>query len=203
MIIITFWLLPEIYKAEKRMGTLRLIWTLASLLTIIPGIIYCIAIYLLSVYSPDFGFGIAKYVGMTGWVVGLVIINYLKQEGEPDRMIAGSIRIPNKVWPVIVLVFFVFLAPGASFILNLSAALLGFVYIDEKFSKYFTLSEETVNKLEEKDWLKWLTKSSNFVSIDSSGIYLPINNPPSDNHHTITPNNNAGSFPGTGVRLGS
>lgn len=79
-----------------------------------------------------------------------------------------------------------------------------FLDFDEKFSKYFTLSEETVNKLEEKDWLKWLTKSSNFVSIDSSGIYLPINNAPSVNQHAIIPNTNAGSnFPGTGVRLGS
>lgn len=86
MIVTTFWLFPEIFKAEKRMGTLRLIWILLTLLTIIPGIIYCIAIYLLSVFSPDFGFPFAKYYGMAGWVVGLVIINYLKLEDEPDRM---------------------------------------------------------------------------------------------------------------------
>lgn len=85
MVIITFWLFPEIYKAEKRMGTLRLIWTLLTLLTIIPAIIYCVAIHFLSVFSPDFGFGLARYYGMAGWVVGLVIINYLK-EGESDRM---------------------------------------------------------------------------------------------------------------------
>ncbi|KAI9360236.1 hypothetical protein BD770DRAFT_319037 [Pilaira anomala] len=193
------------------MGTLRLIWTLLTLLTIIPAIIYCIAIHFLSVFSPDFGFGLARYYGMAGWVVGLVIINYLKQEGESDRMIAGSIRIPNKVWPVIVLVFFVFLAPGASFILNLSAALLGFVYIDDKFSKYFTPSEETITAFEEKSWLKWLTSSPNFVSVDSSGVYLPIMNPPSSSSNhlfttttaTTTSPATTTHFPGTGVRLGS
>jgi hypothetical protein len=36
--------------------------------------------------------------------------------------IAGAIQIPNKVWPAIVLLFFVILAPGSSFILNLSSA---------------------------------------------------------------------------------
>lgn len=40
--------------------------------------------------------------------------------------VAGSISIPSKAWPIIVLIFFVFLAPGASFILNVTTALIAY-----------------------------------------------------------------------------
>lgn len=44
-------------------------------------------IQVLTIYTPQFEFnGTVGYFGMAGWVVGLVVLNYLKEEGEPDRM---------------------------------------------------------------------------------------------------------------------
>lgn len=87
MIITTFWLFPEIHKAEKKLGTLRLIWVLLTLFTILPAVIYMAVIQVLTIYTPQFEFnGTVGYFGMAGWVVGLVVLNYLKEEGEPDRM---------------------------------------------------------------------------------------------------------------------
>ncbi|KAI7889090.1 uncharacterized protein EV154DRAFT_515765 [Mucor mucedo] len=207
MIITTFWLLPEIFKAEKKLGTLRLGWVLLTLFTIVPALVYIAIIQVLTTYTPQSEFnGTAGYFGMAGWVVGLVVVNYLKEEGESDRMIAGSIRIPNKAWPVIVLIFFVFLAPGLSFILNFTSALIAFVFVDEKYSKYVVPSDETMTRYEGKAWLSFLTRSPNFVSVDSSGVYLPIFSAPSV-VNTPSPNQRSSSaspsFPGTGVRLGS
>jgi hypothetical protein len=58
---------------------------------------------------------------------------------------------------------------------------------------------------EGKGWLRFLTRSSNFVSVDSSGVYLPIFSAPSGN--TVMPSpglsSATGNFPGAGVRLGS
>lgn len=92
---------------------------------------------------------------------------------------------------------------------------LSFVIVDgnDKVPKTLIPSEETITQYESKTWLRPLTRSSNFVSGDSSGVYLPIFNPPgrfstattvdATNAAPPTANNNAGNFPGTGIRLGS
>lgn len=87
VIITTFWLFPEIFKAEKKLGTLRLGWVLLTLFTVLPGLVYITIIQVLTTYTPQSEFnGTAGYFGMAGWVVGLVVLNYLKEEGESDRM---------------------------------------------------------------------------------------------------------------------
>lgn len=69
------------------MGTLRLVWVLLTLFTVFPALIYMVIIQVITTYTPQSEFnGTAGYFGMAGWVVGLVVMNYLKEEGEPDRM---------------------------------------------------------------------------------------------------------------------
>lgn len=41
--------------------------------------------------------------------------------------IAGAIRMPKKMWPVFVFIFFIFLVQDASVFLNISAAIVGFL----------------------------------------------------------------------------
>jgi hypothetical protein len=68
---------------------------------------------------------------------------------------------------------------------------------DEKFTQY-----------EGKAWLRFLTNSTNFVSVDSAGAggYLPIFNhaqPASVSTASNAPTSTGGNFPGQGIRLGS
>lgn len=211
VLITTIWLFPELYKAEKKMGSIRVLWLLGSLLTVAPAITYIFLVELMKAYAPEFNYGNLIYFGMGGWVVGLVIVNYFESDANNDndnqRMIAGVISIPNKVWPAIVLVFFVILAPGSSFILNLSSAFFATLYGLEKLPSYFTLTDETISHYEEKAWLRFITQSPNFVSASSRGVYLPIfSNPSRFNSSTAAEpaaSSSSPSFPGTGVRLGS
>lgn len=90
------------------------------------------------------------------------------------------------------------------------------INVDAKGNLRFLVpSEEKFIEFESKAWLRFLTRSSNFVSIDSAGnSYLPIFMPASNSAsaNTIsTPipsstNNNTSNnnhFPGQGIRLGS
>jgi hypothetical protein len=71
------------------MGSLRLLWILTTLFTIIPGIIYVVIIQVLTKYTTEYNVKGVGYFGMAGWVVGLVIVNYLNDDtsdGNQDRM---------------------------------------------------------------------------------------------------------------------
>jgi membrane associated rhomboid family serine protease len=85
VLITAFWLFPEIYKAEKKMGSIRLLWTLFSLFTIPPAIVYIFVTQILRRYTPEVTFASISYFGMAGWVVGLVIANYLKYDTNDDN----------------------------------------------------------------------------------------------------------------------
>lgn len=39
--------------------------------------------------------------------------------------IAGAIRVPRRYWPLFVFIFFIFLVPDSSFLLNIMAAIAG------------------------------------------------------------------------------
>ncbi|CEP19886.1 hypothetical protein [Parasitella parasitica] len=149
--------------------------------------------------------------GMAGWVVGLIFWSYLEDDGEDqqDRMIAGAIRMPKKMWPAVVFIFFIFLVQDASVFLNISAAVVGFLYAKGRL-RFLVPSEEKLIEVESKAWLQPLTRSSNFVSIDAAGnSYLPIFMPTSNTNNTTnissSTNNNGNNnhFPGQGIRLGS
>jgi hypothetical protein len=80
----------------------------------------------------------------------------------------------------------------------------------DKLPNFFNPSDETIALYEEKSWLSPLTGLPNFVSSDSSGVYLPIFHNPSrfastENSEAPTTSspNNAPNFPGAGIRLGS
>lgn len=69
------------------MGSLRLLWNLVTLFTIVPGLIYVIFIQLMTAYAPELNVNGFGYFGMAGWVVGLVLVNYLKyDDSQQDRM---------------------------------------------------------------------------------------------------------------------
>lgn len=84
VLITTIWLFPELYKAEKKMGSIRILWILCSLLTITPAVTYIVIIELMKAYAPEFNYGNLVYFGMGGWVVGLVIVNYFESEANND-----------------------------------------------------------------------------------------------------------------------
>ncbi|CAO3645900.1 unnamed protein product [Mucor fragilis] len=206
LFIIDIWLLPELYKLERKQGSLRFLWILLVLFTIIPGIVY--SLVMVSITTGNLSTRI-PFVwdcrGMAGWVVGLVFWSYL-QEDQQDRMIAGAIRMPKKMWPVFVFIFFIFLVQDASVFLNISAAIVGFLYAKEKLG-FLVPSEDTFIDLESKSWLQFFTRSHNYVSIDSAGnSYLPIFMPANTNtpsSSSPSANNPESQFPGQGVRLGS
>ncbi|KAI8987634.1 hypothetical protein BDF20DRAFT_904646 [Mycotypha africana] len=154
--------------------------------------------------------------GMTGWVVGLIFWAYLGDENDgqqeqQDRMIAGAIRLPNRLWPALVFIFFVFLGTDSSIVLNLVASIIGFLYAKKRLS-FLIPSDEKFLEYEGKTWLRTLTNSPNYVSIDSAGegylpIFIPTAYPPNSsttshnsNNSPRTPNS---SFPGQGYRLDS
>lgn len=84
VLITTIWLFPELYKAEKKMGSIRVLWLLGSLLTVAPAVTYIFIIQLMKAYAPEFNYGILVYFGMGGWVIGLVIVNYFESDANSD-----------------------------------------------------------------------------------------------------------------------
>jgi membrane associated rhomboid family serine protease len=88
LFITDIWLLPELYKLERKQGSLRFLWILFVLFTIIPGIIYLIITTSIT-YNCNNGIYIGwDCRGMAGWVVGLIFWSYLEDDGEDqqDRM---------------------------------------------------------------------------------------------------------------------
>lgn len=85
-----------------------------------------------------------------------------------------------------------------------------YIFIDVKQKIEFLVpQDEKFAEYEGKAWLRFLTNSSNFVSVDLAGGngYLPIFNhaqptPASRATNASTPPT-SGNFPGQGVRLGS
>lgn len=92
VIITSLWLIPEMYKLERRTGTLKFLWLLLTVYTILPGIITVIvrttlAFALPAVFSNDMPYFYCR--GMTGWVVGLIFWSYLQEDPnntQQDRM---------------------------------------------------------------------------------------------------------------------
>ncbi|CAO3688067.1 unnamed protein product [Rhizopus microsporus] len=219
LLITTIWLLPELYKLEKRHGTIKVAWLTLLLYTLLPGLGYVILITAISFSMPTYDQGLKDvvYAGMTGWVVALIFWSYLEDDrnGSSDnRMLPGSIRIPNKVMPMLALLFFVFLVPDSSFLLNLISAVIGYLYVHEKLPKILTFSDESFARFEKKPWLSPLISAPNYVPVNENGVYLPIANSNSTSFvNTSYSNNNnnnnnstatsPGSFPGQGYRLGS
>ncbi|KAI9486712.1 MAG: hypothetical protein EXX96DRAFT_550264 [Benjaminiella poitrasii] len=219
LFIIPLWLIPEMYKLEQRQGSIKFLWILLTVFTVLPGIAF---VFIMKILTTDWFNPINNRVhiefschGMTGWVVGLLFWTYFTEDEseQHDRMIAGAIRIPRKYWPVFVFVFFVFLVPGIPILLNISASIMALLYVKDKLG-FLIPSDEKFSEYEGKAWLRFLTSASNYVSIDTAGIsgYLPLFMP-SQNAATTsstttysnstTTSNNAERFPGQGVRLGS
>lgn len=133
--------------------------------------------------------------------------------------------------PMLALLFFVFLVPDSSFLLNLISAVIGYlckfvanalisltneIDVYEKLPKILTLSDESFARFEKKPWLSPLISAPNYVPVNENGVYLPIansnstsfvNTSYSNNNNNNNSNNNTatspGSFPGQGYRLGS
>ncbi|KAI7901685.1 uncharacterized protein BX663DRAFT_487396 [Cokeromyces recurvatus] len=220
LLIIPLWLIPEMYKLEKKQGSLKFLWTLLLIFTILPGIAFVFIMKIITIDWFNNGrtqIGFSCH-GMTGWVVGLIFWSYLIEDEseQQDRMygrivIAGAIRIPKKYWPIFVFVFFVFLVPGIPILLNISASIMALLYVKGKF-EFLMPSNEKFIEYEEKTWLRFLTNASNYVSINSagSGGYLPLFMPATPTTNTATHPNpstanssaNTDRFPGQGIRLG-
>ncbi|CEG67470.1 hypothetical protein RMATCC62417_03896 [Rhizopus microsporus] len=236
LLITTIWLLPELYKLEKRHGTIKVAWLTLLLYTLLPGLGYVILVTVISFSMPTYDQGLKDvvYAGMTGWVVALIFWSYLEDDrngSSGNRMLPGSIRIPNKVMPMLALLFFIFLVPDSSFLLNLISAVIGYlckfvanalisltneIDVYEKLPKILTLSDESFARFEKKPWLSPLISTPNYVPVNEHGVYLPIansnstsfvNTSYSNNNNNNNSNNNTatspGSFPGQGYRLGS
>lgn len=81
------------------------------------------------------------------------------------------------------------------------------IILDVKEKLQFLIpSDEKFVEYEAKSWLRLLTASSNFVSMDAAGnSYLPIFNPTSSHNEAPAPPSapSPGNFPGQGIRLGS
>lgn len=131
--------------------------------------------------------------------------------------------------PMLALLFFVFLVPDSSFLLNLISAVIGYlckfvanalisltneIDVHEKLPKILTFSDESFARFEKKPWLSPLISAPNYVPVNENGVYLPIANSNSTSFvNTSYSNNNnnnnnstatsPGSFPGQGYRLGS
>ncbi|RCH80141.1 hypothetical protein CU097_003366, partial [Rhizopus azygosporus] len=196
LLITTIWLLPELYKLEKRHGTIKVAWLTLLLYTLLPGLGYVILVTVISFSMPTYDQGLKDvvYAGMTGWVVALIFWSYLEDDrngSSGNRMLPGSIRIPNKVMPMLALLFFVFLVPDSSFLLNLISAVIGYlckfvanalisltneIDVYEKLPKILTFSDESFARFEKKPWLSPLISTPNYVPVNEHGVYLPIAN---------------------------
>lgn len=89
LFIIDIWLLPELYKLERKQGSLRFLWILLVLFTVIPGIVYSLVMVSITTGRLNTSIPFAwDCRGMAGWVVGLVFWSYLEDDGEDqqDRM---------------------------------------------------------------------------------------------------------------------
>ncbi|KAG1466338.1 hypothetical protein G6F46_001865 [Rhizopus delemar] len=216
LIITTIWLFPELHKIETKHGSLKTAWSILTLYTILPAVGYIMIIKIISFSFPIYDQAVKEvvYSGMPGWVVALIFWSNLEDDRDgsgQDRMLAGSIRLPNKIMPMLALLFFVLLVPDSSLILNLLAAVIACLYVYEKIPKAFLPSDETYTRFEQKSWLSLLTQAPNYVPVNQNGAYLPITNPSSTSALFVNtsnrPNNGATSlnsnFPGQGYRLGS
>lgn len=89
LLITTIWLLPELYKLEKRHGTIKVAWLTLLLYTLLPGLGYVILITAISFSMPTYDQGLKDvvYAGMTGWVVALIFWSYLEDDrnGSSDN----------------------------------------------------------------------------------------------------------------------
>jgi membrane associated rhomboid family serine protease len=92
VIITSLWLIPEMYKLEKRTGTIKFLWLLLTAFTVLPGIVTVIVRTALGIALPDIFNSEVPYFycrGMTGWVVGLIFWSYLQEDpnnAQQDRM---------------------------------------------------------------------------------------------------------------------
>ncbi|KAI8969805.1 hypothetical protein BDB01DRAFT_815742 [Pilobolus umbonatus] len=200
LVIITFWLFPDLIKFERQKGSFQVIWLLMILFTLIPGIVY---LFLIMITYTDKISPATNYSGMAGWVVALIFWSNLSDElngVNQERYLFGSIRMPSKFMPILALIFFVILVPDGSFILNLACAGVSYLYVHTKLPKFLFLSNETVIRYEEKPWLRGLTRLPNFVPVDARFNYLPIATHDVD---TNTADTTTTSFPGRGYRLGT
>ncbi|KAI9008461.1 hypothetical protein CLU79DRAFT_777145 [Phycomyces nitens] len=124
--------IPYFSDLEKRKGSLRTLWILSCLLTVLPGIGYVV---LVSTFAYSMGMGQGELqstvcAGMSGLVVGLSVWKTIEDQEEEEieyRTLFGAIRIPRRAVPALTIGFYFFLAPDTSLILHICAAGCGYL----------------------------------------------------------------------------
>ncbi|KAI9272636.1 hypothetical protein BDA99DRAFT_498832 [Phascolomyces articulosus] len=199
---------------ERKHGTIKLAWLLITFYTCGIGFIYVV---LLGIFKVSTIWIDSNYVaGLSGWAVGLAVWSAMEEESEGqsnDRMLFGVIRIPGRVMPYLIIVFYLFLVPDTSLLLHLLAAAVAYLYFTKRIPARLLPSDDVYKHYEGRPWLERITNNSRYVSMDAAtGGYLPIHNATSShisaNNSQVTHNVNVGggssnnSFPGQGIRLG-
>ncbi|KAI9306902.1 hypothetical protein BJ944DRAFT_262775 [Cunninghamella echinulata] len=197
--------IPYISKHERRYGSLRTLYELGVLFTLIPGVMYIIAMGLITGFTTYKYIDISGCSGLSGWAVGLSLLTMLHEQSEgieTDHSLFGVVPIPSRMVPGFIFAFYLFLVPDSSIILNLSSALIAYLYATKRLSSKILPLEDTYRHYENHALFKSLTTFRNFISIDSIG-YLPVasTNVPIVTAATSSSTNSA-PFPGQGHRLG-
>ncbi|KAI8391581.1 uncharacterized protein BYT42DRAFT_610790 [Radiomyces spectabilis] len=204
-------LVPFLSAMEKKKGSLSILWFCFTLFTIIPAIIYVIVVALYA-YSARMPEHLARYgcAGTSGWVVALAVWSTLEDEQEDnlqDRMLFGAIRLPAKIIPGLIILFYFFLVPDTSLLLHLSNAGIAYLLAMKRLPPFLVLSAETCRRYEENGMMNRFVHCRGYISVDGSeqSGYLPISTTSSTMPGTSSSGQNAStspSFPGAGRRLG-
>lgn len=74
--------IPYISKHERRYGSLRTLYELGVLFTLIPGVMYIIAMGLITGFTTYKYIDISGCSGLSGWAVGLSLLTMLHEQSE-------------------------------------------------------------------------------------------------------------------------
>ncbi|CAO3608633.1 unnamed protein product [Cunninghamella blakesleeana] len=196
---------PYISKHERRYGSLRTLYELSVLFTLIPALVYVTLFGLIIGSSSTLQYvSVAGCSGLSGIAVGLSLLTMLNEQSdgiETTHSLFGVVPISSRIVPGLIFAFYFFLVPDSSVFLNLASAIVAYLYATKQLTTKILPSDDTYRHYESHALTKSLTTFRNFVSIDSTG-YLPVSTNNVIPATTSTNPATSAHFPGQGHRLG-
>ncbi|CAO3577097.1 unnamed protein product, partial [Absidia cylindrospora] len=164
------------------LGSICLLHELLCLFTLLPAIMYIVAIVLITSLLDMSGvyMGIAACSGLSTWTVALSLWTMLDEDARGEattHRLFGVIPLPPKSIPFLIIAFYFFLVPDSSLILHLCAASVAYLYFHHRLPSILEPTNEKCRRLENHRWTNLLSNHPKFISVDASahgGSYLPV-----------------------------